>query len=169
MATVALAKPGTLGSAVLQILKADAAVAMMGLKLQACDISYDQITEDTTGSGPAQTDAYHTHEGSGLLGGQIALQGLLISTKTIDTDGNTGAYEQWIGIQNMFSTTDARSRMRWSVGLANGIFLNGSMIVKQCRVRWVRTAATIQLTIVGVITNTSPSTTEATTHVYVPS
>lgn len=167
MATVALAKPGTHGTAVLQILRADTAVATMALKLQACDISYDQITEDTTGSGPSQTDAYHTHEGSGLLGGQIALQGLLMSTQTIDINGSSGSVEAWIGISNMFSTTDAVSRMRWSVGLANGIYLRGNMIVKQCRVRWVRTAATVQLTIVGVITDTSGSTTEATAHVYV--
>jgi hypothetical protein len=164
MATVALAKPGTHGSAVLQILKADALVASMGLKLQACDVSYDQITEDTTGSGPSQTDTYHTHEGSGLLGGQIALQGLLMSTKTIDTNGSGGSAEAWIGIENMFSTTDVQSRMRWSVALANGIFLRGSMIVKQCRVRWVRTAATVQITIVGVITDTAPGSTEATAH-----
>jgi hypothetical protein len=169
MATVALAKPGTHGTAVLQILQGDAALAKMALKLQACDISYDQITEDTTGSGPSQTDTYHTHEGSGLLGGQIALQGLLMSTKTVDTNGNASASEQWIGIQNMFSTTDNYSRMRWSIALANGIYLRGNMIVKQCRVRWVRTAATVQLTIVGVLTDTDSSTTEATAHVYVAS
>ena len=167
MATVALAKPGTHGTAVLQILRSDTSQAMMALKLQACDISYDQITEDTTGSGPSQTDTYHTHEGSGLLGGQIALQGLLMSTQTIDGNGSSGSLEQWIGIGNMFSTTDAQSRMRWSVALANGIFLRGNMIVKQCRVRWVRTAATIQLTIVGVITDTDATATESTTHVYV--
>lgn len=164
MATVALAKPGTHGTAVLQILKSDAVIPAMALKLQACDISYDQITEDTTGSGPSQTDTYHTHEGSGLLGGQIALQGLLMSTQTIDTNGSAGSAEAWIGVQNMFSTTDVQSRMRWSVALASGIFLRGSMIVKQCRVRWVRTAATVQITIVGVITDTSAGTTENTAH-----
>jgi hypothetical protein len=52
--------------------------------------------------------------------------------------------------------------MRWSVGLASGIFLQGKMIVRECRVRWIRTAATIQLTIVGQITDTAASTTEAT-------
>lgn len=154
MATVALAKPGTLSTAVLQVIRADNTTATMALKLQACDIDYRQGVEDTTGSGPGQNDPYVTVEGNALLGGQIALQGLLVSTAGIGSD--------WIGIENMFSTTDNVSRMRWSVGLASGIYLRGSMVVESCRVRWVRTAATVQVTIAGRITDTSPTTTEAT-------
>lgn len=157
MATVALAKPGTLGTAVLQIVKSNSTTKTMQLKLQACDIDYSQTVEDTTGGADSTPDTNHTAEGSGLLGGQIALQGLLMSTSfATQTD------EQFIGIENMFSTTDAFSRMRWSVGLASGIFLRGSMIVERCRVRWVRSAATVQLTITGRITDTTPTDTEST-------
>ena len=66
-----------------------------------------------------------------------------------------------IGIENMFSTTENTSRMRWSVGLASGIFLQGKMIVRECRIRWIRTAATIQVTIAGQITDTAAADTEA--------
>lgn len=159
MATVALAKPATLGTAVLQIVRSDNLTATMALKLQVCDVDYRQVVEDTTGSNATTADTNVTVEGSGLLGGQIALQGLLMSTATA---------VDWIGIENMFSTTDAISRMRWSVGLANGIYLRGSMIVESCRIRWVRTAATVQVTIQGRITDTAPTTTEATTHYAAP-
>lgn len=152
MATVGLAKPATLGTAVLQILDQSSTNTRMNLKLQACDIQYVQEIDDTTGN----TDAYRTAEGNALLGGTIALQGLLV------TDLVAGVSPDRIGIENMFSTTENTSRMRWSVGLASGIFLQGKMIVRECRVRWIRTAATIQLTIVGQITDTAASTTEAT-------
>lgn len=155
MATVALAKPATLGTAVLQIVRSDNTTATMALKIQACDIDYRQGVEDTTGSAPSATDSFVTMEGNALLGGQIAIQGLLMSTATVVSNAD------WIGIENMFSTTDAISRMRWSVGLASGIYLRGSMIVESCRVRWVRTAATVQVTITGRITDTAPGSTEA--------
>jgi hypothetical protein len=152
MATVGLAKPATLGTAVLQIYDQSSTNTRMNLKLQACDIQYVQEVDDTTGN----TDAFRTAEGNSLLGGTIALQGLLL------TDLVAGVSPDRIGIENMFSTTENTSRMRWSVGLASGIFLQGKMIVRECRVRWIRTAATIQLTIVGQITDTAASTTEAT-------
>lgn len=157
MATVALAKPGTAGSAILQIIKSNSTTATMQLKLQACDITYTQTVEDTTGATDAAADTFHTAEGSGLLGGQIALQGLLVSSKGPTNQGGSTSYT---GIGNMFSTDDTFSRMRWSVQMANGIFFKGSMIVEQFKVRWVRTAATVQLTIVGRITDTSRLTTE---------
>jgi hypothetical protein len=153
MATVGLAKPATLGTAVLQILDQSSTNTRMNLKLQACDIQYVQEVDDTTGN----TDAFRTAEGNALLGGTIALQGLLV------TDLVAGVSPDRIGIENMFSTTENTSRMRWSVGLANGIFLRGKMIVRECRVRWIRTAATIQLTIVGQITDTASADTESTT------
>lgn len=157
MATVPLAKPGTAGTAVLQIIKSNSVTATLAIKLQACDITYSQDVEDTTGGTDTVADAFHTAEGSGLLGGQIALQGLLLSTKGPTIQGGSTTY---IGIGNMFSTDDTYCRMRWSVQLANAIYLKGSMIVEQTRIRWVRTAATVQLTIVGRITDTSRLTTE---------
>lgn len=160
MATVALAKPATLGTAVLQVVRNNSLNQTIALKLQACDIDFRQITEDTTGGNDAVADTFHTHEGSGLLGGTIALQGLLQSAKGVVTEGNP----QYVGLRNIFATTDAYSRMRWSVGLANNIYFRGEMIVEQCRVRWVRTAATVQLTIVGKITDTAPNDVEQTGH-----
>lgn len=160
MATVALAKPGTAGTAILQIVKSDSLTRTMQIKLSACDIDYRQVVEDTTGGTDTVADTFVTQEGSGLLGGQIALQGLLVSQAGVTPDGGGSA---WIGIANMFSTNDPFCRMRWSVQLANGIYLKGSMIVESCRVRWVRTAATVQLTISGRITDTSKSSTEGTT------
>jgi len=157
MATVALAKPGTVGTAVLQILKGDSTAATMQLKLQACDITYTQNVEDTTGSSDAVADTFHTAEGSGLLGGQIALQGLLMSSKGPSVQGGATSYT---GLGNMFSTTDSFSRMRWCVNMHSGLFFKGSMIVEQTKIRWVRTAATIQMTIIGRITDTSRLTTE---------
>ena len=157
MPTVPLAKPGTLGVAVLQVIRGDATTPTMAVKIQACDIEYAQRTEETTGSNPGAIDAYEVHEGNGLLGGQIAIQGLLLSQATVTTTGGT----DFIGIQNIFDNTDELSRMRWSVGLANGIYLQGKMIVRSCRIRWVRTAATVQVTITGVITDTSPANTES--------
>ena len=173
MAIVPLAKPGTLGTAVLQIVRSSNSLTQtMQIKLQACDIDYSQTVEDTTGASSTDADDYHTAEGSGLLGGSIALQGLLMSTafSTGDAGGTpiaTSVVSQFIGINNMFALTDTLSRMRWSVGLANGIFLRGSMIVEKCRVRWVRTASTVQLTIIGRITDTDPGATEATAAITV--
>jgi hypothetical protein len=160
MATVSLAKPGTAGTAVLQIVKSPSGVvATMALKLQACDITYTQDVEDTTGGTDSIADTFHTAEGSGLLGGQVAFQGLLISVKGPTVEGSSTSYS---GLGNMFSTDDTYSRMRWSVQLASGIYLKGSMIVESTKFRWVRTAATVQMTIVGRITDTSRTTTEAT-------
>jgi hypothetical protein len=166
MAIVPLAKPGTLGTAVLQIVRSNNTLTQtMQIKLQACDIDYSQTVEDTTGASSTDADDYHTAEGSGLLGGSIALQGLLMSTSfsTGDAVGTpaTTVVSQFIGINNMFALTDTLSRMRWSVGLASGIFLKGSMVVEKCRVRWVRTASTVQITIMGRITDTDPGVTEA--------
>lgn len=158
MATVPLAKPGTAGSAVLQIIKSGTVTETLAIKLQACDINYTQVVEDTTGATDTTADVFHTLEGSGLLGGTIALQGLLCSTKDVGIVGGGSGYT---GIANVFSTTDAFSRMRWSVQTASGIFFQGSMIVEQYRIRWVRTAATVQITIMGKITDTAPLTTEA--------
>jgi len=160
MAITALAKPATLGNAVLQIVAQSSLGATMHLKLQACDINYTQVVEDTTGASDVIADTTAQMENSGILAGSIALQGLLRSDKTIGLDGT--ANSQWIGIGNMFNTNGEYSKMRWSVGLASGIFLRGEMVVESCRVRWVRTAATVQVTISGKITNTSRSTTEAT-------
>lgn len=160
MAITALAKPATLGNAVLQIVSQSTLVAQMHLKLQACDIQYTQVTEETTGASDIIADTTVQVENSGLLGGSIALQGLLRSDKTIGIEGSVSP-TQWIGMGNMFSTNSEYSKMRWSVGLASGIFLRGEMVVEQCRIRWVRTAATVQVTISGKITNTSKSTTEA--------
>lgn len=162
MATVSLAKPGTAQTAVLQIIKANSVTETMQLKLQACDITYTQVVEDTTGGTDSVADMYHTHEGSGLLGGTVALQGLLVSSVGPSIVVGQTTANVWIGVGNMFSTDDSTSRMRWSVQLHNNIYLRGSMIVEQCRVRWVRTAATVQLTIIGRITDTSRETTEAT-------
>lgn len=159
MATVSLAKPGTAGTAVLQILKSNSVTATMALKLQACDITYTQTVEDTTGGTDTVADSFHTAEGSGLLGGQVALQGLLISVKGPGVQGGTTSYT---GLGNMFSTDDTFARMRWSVQMANNIYLKGSMIVEQTKFRWVRTAATVQMTIVGRITDTSRTSTEDT-------
>jgi hypothetical protein len=162
MATVELAKPATLGTAVLQVIRSTGGLAnTIQLKLQACDIDFRQITEDTTGGNDVVADTFHTHEGSGLCGGTIALQGLLQSSKTLTVEGGSAEY---LGLSNMFSTTDTWSRMRWSVGLANNIYFRGNMIVEQCRVRWVRTAATVQVTIVGKITDTSHKDVEDTQH-----
>jgi len=157
MATVSLAKPGTAGTAVLQIIKSSTVTVTMQLKLQACDITYTQDVEDTTGGTDSTADAYHTAEGSGLLGGQVAFQGLLISTKGPVNQGGASSY---IGLGNMFSTDDTYCRMRWSVQLSSGIYLSGSMIVESTKVRWVRTAATVQMTIVGRITDTARNDTE---------
>ena len=157
MATVQLAKPGTAGTAVLQIIKSSSVTATMQLKLQACDITYTQDVEDTTGGTDATADAYHTAEGSGLVGGQVAFQGLLISAKGPVNQGGSSSY---IGLGNMFSTDDTYSRMRWSVQLASGLYLSGSMIVESTKVRWVRTAATVQMTIIGRITDTVRNDTE---------
>ena len=154
MATVSLAKPGTAGTAVLQIVKSPSGVvATMALKLQACDITYTQDVEDTTGGTDSVADTYHTAEGSGLVGGQVAFQGPSIE----------GGGTSYTGLGNMFSTDDTYSRMRWSVQLASGIYLKGSMIVESTKFRWVRTAATVQMTIIGRITDTSRLTTEAST------
>jgi hypothetical protein len=161
MATVELAKPGTAGTAILQLIKSNALTESMRLKLQAADINYTQVVEDTTGGTNVVADTFHTHEGSGLLGGTIALQGLLVSTRTLAESGGGGSLA-WIGIANMFSTDDTFCRMRWSVQLASGIYLRGSMIVETCRVRWIRTAATVQLTINGRITDTGRLDTEET-------
>lgn len=157
MATVSLAKPGTAGTAVLQIVRGDNVVKTMNLKLQACDISYTQVVEDTTGGTDTVADGFHTHEGSSLLGGTIALQGLLVSV----ADVAVGSGNDYVGIENMYSTTDVLCRMRWSVHTANAIYFRGSMIVEKTTIRWVRTAATVQITIAGRITDTAPSATEA--------
>lgn len=158
MANVQLAKPGTHGTAVLQIVRSNIVSSTMQLKLQACDINYTQVVEDTTGSSDTVADTFHTAEGSGLLGGSIALQGLLQSQKGPIQEGTSQS--AYLGISNIFSTNDQYCRMRWSVALANGITARGSMIVEQCKIRWVRTAATVQVTIVGKLTDTDRNTTE---------
>lgn len=164
MATVALAKPGTAANAVLQVLKSNSVTQTMQIKLQACDINYTQNVEDTTGGTDTVADTFHTHEGSGLLGGTIALQGLLVSSKGPTLEGGVAPNNtSFTGIGNIFSTDDTFCRMRWSVQLASGIYLRGSMIVEQCRIRWVRTAATVQMSIIGRITDTGRLDTERTT------
>jgi len=158
MSSVPLAKPGTLGTAVLQVIRSDTSVATMAVKIQACDIEYAQRTEEVTGSLPGSIDTTEIHEGNSLLGGQIAIQGLLLAEATVATEsGGT----DFIGIENIFTTTSDVSKMLWSVGLASGISLSGKMIVRSCRIRWVRTAATVQVTITGVITDTDPASTES--------
>jgi hypothetical protein len=160
-AITTLAKPATLGTGVLQIVSGSTVVATMHLKLQACDINYTQVVEETTGASDDVADTSAQHEGAAILGGSIALQGLVRSDKTIGIEGSLTP-TQWIGIGNMFSTNNEYAKMRWSVGLASGIFLQGTMVVEQCRIRWVRTAATVQVTINGKITNTGKTATEAT-------